>query len=230
MARVLVIGDTHAPCMVPAYADWLVDLKEQWECNKVVHIGDLVDMTSLSFHLKKPHQKNPLEEKEKAQEQVDMLVERFPKCDWLLGNHDVLPYRWCDQVGIPESMMKKPGQIWNTKKWKVHPRYTDLIIDNVIYRHGDKGKGGRLAALSNAIVEFRSVVQGHLHQQAGVEYLANKCERVFGCQTGCGVDADHAAMEYGIKYSQKPILGAAIVLEGEVAIFEPFPKKCRGTR
>lgn len=52
MSRVLIIGDTHAPCMIEGYVDFLKDCKRAWKCDRVVHIGDLCDIAALSFHLK----------------------------------------------------------------------------------------------------------------------------------------------------------------------------------
>ena len=224
MSRVLVIGDSHCPAMHPRYPEWLADIHSQWQCERVVHIGDLVDNLALNFHKKNPKLKNPVREKEKAQEQIDKLTKMFPKADWLLGNHDILPWRWADEVGLPHDYLRKPGQIWNVK-WKAHPRYTDLKIDGVLYRHGDKGKGGRMAALSNAACEHSSLVQGHLHQQGGVEYLANTKHRIFGCMTGCGVSDRSLHFEYGRKYNQKSVMGCAVVVDGHTAYFEPMPQK-----
>jgi hypothetical protein len=38
----------------------------------------------------------------------------------------------------------------------------------------------------------------------------------------CGVDWEHHQMEYGVKYSQKPILGCGVVIDGNTPIFEPM--------
>lgn len=228
MSRVLVIPDVHCPLMISSFPDWLYDTFDQWECDRVVMIGDLVDLHSLSMHPKIPGYNNPIEEKEKAQNQIDDLVKRFPKADWLLGNHDALPYRWMESVGIPDSMMKDPGKIWNTKKWKIHSRYSDLIIDKCIYRHGDKGKGGgRLAALPNALAEFRSVIQGHHHQQGGVEYAQNNAGKIFGMQVGTGINhkSIDGQMAYAKKFSARPVLGCGVVIDGKAAVFEPMPER-----
>lgn len=221
MSNVLVIGDTHAPCLLDGYVDFLLRCYEFWECNRVVHIGDLVDNCALSFHLKKPHQKDPVAEYEKALEQVKQITEAFPKADLMLGNHDVLPYRWCNEVGIPESMMRDFSAIWQLpKKWRVWPRFSQLVIDKVIYQHGDRGKG---SAILNAKAEFASCVQGHHHQKSEIIFSANLKTRIFGCQTGCGVDWKHHAQEYGKKYSAKPIISAAIILNGTSPVLEPMP-------
>jgi hypothetical protein len=95
------------------------------------------------------------------------------------------------------------------------------VIDDVIFRHGDKGKGGAMAAHKNAIAEFASVVQGHFHAQAGIVYHANKGDCVYGLQVGCGVDRKHPAMNYGRVYAAKPIVGCGVVYSSKLAFFEP---------
>lgn len=220
MARVLVIGDTHSPAMLDGYLDFLVDCYNDWDCDRVVHVGDLADNCALSFHLKKPQLKDPMREYELALEQIDQLTRTFPEADLLLGNHDVLPYRWCAEVGIPVEMMRNYGSIFNLPQtWKVHGRYSQLVIDGVIYQHGDRG---RASAVLNAKQEFASVVQGHHHSKAGVEYHANLNARIFGMQVGCGTDHKHLSQEYGVKFSSKPIISCGIVLDGVTAIVEPM--------
>jgi len=220
MSRVLVIGDTHAPCMLAEYPDFLWDCYESWDCDRVVHIGDLVDNCALSFHLKKPKQKDPIREFEQAMEQVEILTHYFPAVDLMIGNHDVLPYRWANEVGIPEEMMKDFGSIFGLPDtWTVHARYAQLEIDGVIYQHGDRG---RSSAALNAKDEFQSVVQGHHHSKAGIEFVANRNHRVFGMQVGSGADWKHHQQDYGIKYSRKPIIGCGIVIDGTTPIFEPM--------
>ena len=139
----------------------------------------------------------------------------------MIGNHDALPYRWANEVGIPFEYLRDPANLWNLPDtWTVHKRFDQLVIDDVIYQHGDRG---RASAILNAKDEFKSVVQGHHHSKAGVDFFANRFTRVFGLQVGCGSDFKHAAMEYGIKYSSKPIYGCGIVLDGQTPIFEPMP-------
>jgi predicted phosphodiesterase len=223
MSRVLVIGDTHCPTMRDDYVPFLLDCYEQWDCDRVVHIGDLVDNAALSYHLKDPHLKDPMDEYYKAYNQVQEICQAFPEVDWMIGNHDDLPKRWLKEVGIPESFLKSYADIWEVPDtWTVHQRYSKLMIDGVLYQHGDRGKGGRMAATANAKAEFCSVVQGHLHAQFGVEYYANDGARVFGMQVGCGVDDTHAAMDYGKKYVQRSVIGCGVVLDGITAIVEPM--------
>lgn len=187
-------------------------------------IGDLVDNVALNFHKKHVRLKNPIEEKKKAQIQIDQLTKAFPKAVWMLGNHDILPWRWADEVGIPHDYLRKPGQIWNVP-WQVKPRWADYVYEGVIYRHGDKGKGGKMAAMINAQEEHQSVIQGHLHQQAGVSWCRNAKHRFFGAMTGSGVNDLSLHFEYGRKFNQKSVLGCVVCIDGHTAYFEPMPEK-----
>lgn len=227
---VLVIGDTHMPCMHRGYISFLRNVYETHGCGRVVHIGDLVDWNSISFHDKETHMPNPVEEYYQARMQVARLVDAFPEVDMLIGNHDSLPSRKAATLGLPEEVVRGFNNLWGLPEtWVVHPRYTDLEIDGVIYRHGDKGKGGIMAGYKNAIAEFQSVVQGHLHAQAGIVYHANQNSIVFGMQVGTGVDHNHPAMNYGRVYSAKPLMGCGVVYDQQLAFFEPM-KLTRSSR
>ncbi len=227
MARVLVIGDCHCPVMHRNYVPFLQKIAEQWEVDTVVQIGDLVDWASISYHPKAPSLKDSEREFRKAMTQVQQIYSAFPECIWLIGNHDALTERQVFDVGLPMDVLKDYKTLWNVPTWEVIPRYGEKIIDGVLYMHGDKGKGGRFPALSNAESFFQSVVQGHAHSAAGVQYGANRNMRYFGLQVGCGVDYRKAAMAYGVKYPRKPILGCGIVIDGKTALFEPMDLKNR---
>ena len=217
--RVLVIGDTHAPAMHPRYIRFLKDVDRKYNCNRVVHIGDLVDWNAISFHEKDPSQPSPSEEYELAYRQVQKIYKAFPEVDYLIGNHSDLPGRKARAAGLPEEVILGFRELLGIDGWTIHERYSDLKIDNVIYRHGDKGKGGtRIAAFRNAVDEHTSLVQGHLHAQFGIEYSANHDRAIFGMQVGCGVLPGHPSMKYSRIYSARPILGCGVVINGEPSL------------
>lgn len=216
-SRVLIIGDTHAPAMLPGYVEFLQETHARFSCDRVVHIGDVVDWAAISYHRTPLTPTTPEDEYHEALEQVAEMYEAFPSLQVTLGNHGALPWRRAADVGLFPELLKDPATMWRTPGWVWLERYEDLEIDGVIYRHGDKALGGAHAAYRNAMAEFRSVVQGHHHSQLGVSYHANSNIRVFGLQTGCGVDAHSAAMAYGQVYSQKPLIGCGVVIEGREA-------------
>ena len=222
MSRVLVIGDTHAPCMLDGYIPFLKRVHKKYKCNKVVHIGDLVDWASISYHEKETGLRDAPAEYKKALKQVQRLYRAFPEVTWLIGNHDALTYRKATTAGIPDVALKSYTDIWEIPKWDVVERFGAHFIDGVLYQHGDRGLSRMPASLTQAKSEGCSVVQGHLHAQAGVWYSANHRLRIFGLQTGCGVDHSLAAQAYGKKYNSKPIIGCGVVEDGKMATFVPM--------
>ena len=225
-SRVLVIGDTHCSGMRSGYVSFLQSIAEMHNINRVVHIGVLVDWTSISFHDKAPSLRNSTQEYKLAKKQGALLARAFPKADWLIGNHDCLTQRQADMVGLPSDVLRDYNDLWQID-WKVHPRFASLVIDGVIYKHGDSGRGGQDAAFNQAKDNFRSTVLGHFHSSAGVKWWANPEFRVFGMAVGCGIDASKLQFEYGRKITKKPILGCGVVINGKRAVFEPWLLKSR---
>lgn len=221
--RVLVIGDCHMPAMLESYIPFLQKTYRKYKCNRVVHIGDSIDWASISYHPKAPSLKNSEEEYAKAVAQMRKMHKAFPKLDYLMGNHDALTERQASDVGLPLCVLKDFNQLWDVPEWNVIPRFGNIVIDGVLYQHGDKGRGGQFnSAFLNAQDEHRSVVQGHFHAQAGVMYFANQSTRIFGLQVGSGCDHRALALSYGVKYNKKPIIGCGVVIEGHTGIFEPM--------
>lgn len=227
MATVLTIGDSHCPAMRKGYVDFLKEVADEYQPDRIVHIGDVVDWHSISYHERSPSLSNASQEYNKALKQVEEIYKEFPKADWLIGNHDALTERQARSAGLPPEILRDYKDMWNVKKWKVHPRFAKLKIDRVIYSHGDSGAGGKYAALNQAKENFQSTVIGHHHSQGGVMFWANPEFRVFGMSVGCGVDWRALQFEYGRKYNHKPMLGCGVVIDGTRPYFEPWLLKSR---
>lgn len=222
MSNVLVIPDTHCPCMLEKFPEFLWSIYQKYDCDRVVHIGDLVNWQAISFHTKVMGQPDSTTEYHMAWNQVQELYWYFPEVTWLIGNHDALPQRQAATLGLPDGILKSEVDMWDVQGWEVIPRWGKAIIDGVQYQHGDRGKGGQFAAILNAKEEFKSLVQGDKHAQAGVCWYANQSARVFGMSVGVGLDHEMAAFEYGMKFNSKPIVGCGVVLNGQQAVFEPM--------
>lgn len=215
MDRVLAIPDLHIPGMLDTYPDFLWETKKAWKCNRFIFLGDVFNLGALSYHLKHSHEANLDSELDQAREQIKPLAKMFKKAELLLGNHDALTERKAADVGIPGSLLKSYNEVFDLPKtWQWYPRYHQLLIDNVIYQHGDRGAQGQHAAFRNASAEFRSVVQGHLHSQFSIEYLANAKDCIWGMQAGTGVNHDDPIFSYGKSFTRKPIVGCGVIIEG----------------
>lgn len=226
-----VISDTHCPAMHEGYTEFCVDVFKDAGVNFIVHIGDLVDWHSASYHETIAALKNPDGERSEAQEQVDHLMNAFPwvkrgRRHILIGNHDALPYRKIQTAGLASDTVPPFKEYWNLKGWKVHERFGELIVDDVVYSHGE-GKGGVYAHGTKALARGRSCVMGHLHSNAGTIWHANPESRLFGLAVGCGVDNTRLQFMYGRAFPRKPILGCGVVIGGVIPQFVPMLLKSR---
>ncbi|KKM22340.1 hypothetical protein LCGC14_1626370 [marine sediment metagenome] len=210
MAKVLVIGDTHAPCTHPGYLDFCMDLYEQWDCDQVMHIGDVVDNHAVSFHAAHPECPGPIDEYELALENVQEWYRAFPEARICIGNHDERLIRLAETVHIPAKFLRNYEEIWETPNWIWDYEH---IIDDVYYFHGT-GNGGIHPAFNAMKKMLMSVVMGHLHTASGVKWCANPQRRIFGMDTGCGIDDKAFAFAYGKHMKQRSMLSAGIVLDG----------------
>lgn len=202
---------------------FLSHVADKYSVDRVVHIGDLVDWNSISYHEKRPTLPSPATEYMDAMEQVAMLAEVFDTVDWLFGNHDDLPNRKCITSMLDPEWLKDPHSLYKVPDtWTVHPRFSSLEIDGVLYRHGDAGSGGQYAHVNQAKANFQSTVIGHFHANAGAEFIANSRDRIFGMAVGCLADTHKEQFHYGKRYPRKPINGCGVVIDGHTPIFVPM--------
>ena len=222
MARVLAIGDTHAPFTHKGYLYFLQDVYKEYELDTVVHIGDLVDNHALSFHDSEPEAYGVLTELDKACQWIEQLVEVFPEAKLCLGNHDEIVHRKAKTVGMGSRFVKTFREIYGLPDtWDVGFYHE---IDDVLYQHGT-GSSGKYAHVNLASKNMQSTVQGHTHSNGGVQYMANRRQIVFGLNTGCGIDPNMWAFAYGKHFVSRPTLGCGVVIDGEQAMYIPMSQK-----
>ena len=210
MARVLAIGDIHAPVAHPGYLAFCRDLRDQHKCDHVVSIGDVIDWHAISFHTRHPEAPGPKDEYELALGHVARWNRAFPKATVTIGNHDERIVRVAEEAGIPQQFIRDYPEIWRTPKWAW---VNEAVIDDVYYFHGT-GTGGIHPAFNSMGKMLMSVVQGHIHSAAGIKWLANPTRRVFGMDTGCGIDDKAYAFAYGKNQKVRSMISAGVVLDG----------------
>ena len=208
--NVLIISDTHCPWEHPGYLDFCNDIKKRVKCTQVVHIGDLVDNHSISYHEHDPDGWSPADEMIAADVHLEPWFKAFPKVELCSGNHDGLVDRKGKTVGLPKRCFKSFRSMWNLPRgWE---DAFEHIIDGVLYKHGT-GMSGRYAHVQAAERARMSTVIGHVHSSAGIEYIASSRDCIFGMNVGSGIDRKQYAFAYGKDFPRKPILACGVVTD-----------------
>lgn len=213
-SRVLVVGDLHLPFGHKDYFNHCKKVYEDYSCDTVVFIGDIIDNHYSSYHQSDPDGMGGGDELELAISQVAEWYNEFPNAHVTIGNHDRMASRKAFSASLPKAWVKTYNEVLNTPKWQW---VTDVVIDNVRYVHGEGG-----TARTRVKLDGISTVQGHLHTQAYVEYVIGYNKRsIFGMQVGCGMDEKSYAMAYA-KAGKSPAVACGVVLEGETGVVIPM--------
>ena len=202
--NVLVIGDLHLPFTLDGYLEHCIKVYKKYSCDTVVFIGDILDLHFTSYHETSTEGYGATQEHDLSVEMLKKWYKAFPKAYVTIGNHDALIYRKAMSAGISKRWIQNYSQVLGTPGWEW---VTDVVIDDVLYTHGTTN------AYTKAKQNLMSTVQGHLHSQAGIQFYVGAKSRIFGFQTGCGVDMKSYAMEYG-KNFPKPVISCGVVIEG----------------
>ena len=205
-SNVLVIGDLHAPFVLEGYLEFCREQQEKYNCGTVVFIGDIIDGNSWSYH---EHDVDGMDVKTEVNRSIEQLKEWytvFPVATVLYGNHDLLVARKARTAGLSQMFIRDLGEILQAPKtWTfTHEFYKD----NVKYIHGSIGN-----AIKRAKDERVSIVQGHLHTEAFVQYAVSEKDAIFGMQIGCGIDREAYAFEYTKPFPKKPVISCGLVLD-----------------
>lgn len=216
--RVLCIGDLHLPAVRKGYLTFCQDLYEQWDCDTVVFIGDVVDWTAISFHATEPMCPGAFDEYVLAKKFVADWSEAFPDARVCIGNHDERPARLAKTVKIPDFMLIPYAELWDTPGWIWDYRFK---IDGVHYRHGSGLRGGVHPAWNTMNNIHEPVVIGHLHARLAIEYSMPGDRRLFGMSVGCGIDERAFNFAYGRDVLARPAVGAGVIIDG-IPYVEPM--------
>ena len=207
--RILVIGDLHEPFCLDGYLDFCKETYQNFNCNKVVFIGDVIDNHYSSYHESSADGLGGKYELEQAIKKLSKWYKAFPIADVTLGNHDRIIIRKAQTSNIPSKWIKEYRDVLETPKWNF---VTDVYYDGVRYVHGDKSGKPRMAAKRDMV----STVSGHYHTDFYVEWLFGKTRAIFALATGCGIDSKSYAMSY-MQGGKKEAIGCGVVIGGHTA-------------
>ena len=207
--RILVIGDLHEPFCLDGYLKFCKEQYQNYNCNKVVFIGDVIDNHYSSYHETDADGLGGGQELEIAIERLKKWYRVFPEAHVTIGNHDRIIMRKAQTSAVPKKWIKDYKDVLEVPNWQFVDR---VVFDNVQYIHGEGG-----TAHAKCRADMMSTVQGHLHTQAYTQWFVGQNFKVFGMQVGCGIDHDSYAMAYA-KRGKKPAIGCGVVIGGHTAI------------
>lgn len=201
---VLIIGDIHEPFCREGYLEHCREYQEALGAGTVVFIGDILDSHYSSFHPSDPDGYGAGEELDRAMDKIAEWYRVFPVAKVCLGNHDQIIQRKAFASGVSKRWVRGLGEVLQTPNWEYD---IEFVINNVLYTHT---LGANL--INAAINRRQSVVAGHIHTKATIEYNVNKQDRIFAMQVGCGIDDSSYAFAYAKLNVKKSIISCGAVV------------------
>jgi len=183
-SRVLVIGDVHLPFERKDYLQFCIDTYKEYQCNRVVFIGDIIDSHYSSFHATDPDGLGGGAELDLCVERVKDWYKAFPDAEVCIGNHDAIIMRKAFDSGVPKIWIKEFNDVLKTPNWQ-------WVTDTYMV----------------------STVTGHFHTDFYIDYMFGKTRAIFAMAVGCGIDDSQYAFAYAAG-GKKNAIGCAVVLNG----------------
>lgn len=192
--RRLIIGDLHEPFTLEGYLDFCKSIYDEYNCNSVIFIGDIIDNHFSSFHESDPDGLGAMEELNRAKANIKKWHSVFPNAKVCVGNHDcydedteiLTEYGWIKGVDLIEGIRVGTMDLdsgvfeYQTPSAIINKRYigelieykdsdnTDLLVTpnhRMVYQDKD-----------NTINDRNYKVSPAVNVQAGYKYFPISCE------------------------------------------------------
>jgi hypothetical protein len=220
--NILVVGDLHAPFIKKGYLAHCKKVYSDYNCNKVIFIGDIIDSHASGFHESDPDGQSAGDELSLSIKVLEPWYKVFPVADVCIGNHDRIIMRKAYNNGVSKRWIRDFNEVLCVPGWNFQVSFE---YDNVLYIHGEGG-GGINGALSKVLNRRKSIVQGHWHTEAHIRWNVSELDRLFAMQVGSGMDDKAYAAAYAQFFTRKSIVSCAVVLDkGRLPIIIPMNLK-----
>ena len=212
---ILAFGDTHGPYQHKQTLKFLAAVKSSFPIDRVVHMGDLLDMYSVSDYPKDlNHPDTWKDEFKKGRQFVKALGELFPKMELLSSNHDDRAYKKSRVAGVPRELLVPYLKAVNAPEgWKLHKQLS-LTVDydrsQWLFSHTFN-----MSPIDAAKALNKSICVGHNHTKFGMTAFHNGDKLVWGVDCGCLISDEGHPYKYNKLQISRPILGCTIIQNGE---------------
>lgn len=216
--KILAIGDTHLPWIDWRAASQLSRFAYDYKPDLIVQVGDFIDAQAWSKHPKHTDAPSPDKEwamVETAARKFNDLLPDNTRLYIIEGNHDRRHKMRAFEALVPSQLVKPLSSMFPYQNWVWWVQQKPLTLDGVDYVHGDELGGN---AVQKAGKTGHSVVQGHLHSDAGIKYINTFHRQLFGMDIGCMMDLKSLAARYANKRMLRSWIGWATITDGVPAL------------
>jgi len=204
-----IISDTQFPGHLDDALDFVLETGEKWGVQQWVHIGDMFDHHYMSRFNNELDAFNPIDEWKAASWEVQKWVKAIPDLTILKGNHDSIPKRQAETLGIPTVFLSNLNTVYNLPDTWVWDE-SAVIFGDCLIDHG-LGSNGMYGCKNTANKLGCSYIQGHTHAHGGMFYLPRPFGNRAALNVGCLVDENKYLARYGKKFRVPVSLGMGIV-------------------
>lgn len=206
----LFISDMQIPYHHTDSLPFLKAVKDKYKPDEVYNVGDLIDSHTLSFHEVDPDLAGPRDEIEISKKYIKELADIFPDMKIALGNHDIRLFRKAKQAGIPKECIRSIHEILGCPTgWEFSDMFHFRLPngDPVLMIHNC----GNRDATKGVLAYGASIVQGHHHTEATVQYVSTHDKLMFGMTVGSLIDDKALAFEYNKLHIKRPIISVGLI-------------------
>lgn len=211
---IVVMPDLHAPYHHRHALAFMKAVRDKYQPDLVVNLGDETDKHAMSFHDSDPNLMSAGDELEASIKVMAELEKIFPVMLLCDSNHGSMHFRKAKAHGIPVQYLKSyreilfptgGGKRWNwAYNWRVN-----TAMGEVMFKHQPSGP-----ILHDASHNRCNLMVGHHHGKFTIEYGASSALLYWGAYSGCLIDKDNEAFAYGRHTAFKPILGCSVIQNG----------------
>ena len=208
--RILIISDLHAPYTHRDAIPFLSAIKDKYDPDKIINIGDELDFHAMSFHPSDASLYSAGDELKAGREVLWKIEELFPKTTLVESNHGSMAYRKAHYTGIPKEFLRPYKKMLDVKHWNWVDDI-ELILPNkqpCLFRH--QIVANARTAMTNKMM---SIVQGHFHDKFEVVFHGNGERLNFGMTVGCLIDDASMAFAYNKNFPKRPVIGLGMIID-----------------
>ena len=211
MKHTLYISDVHLPHEHHKALDFCQRIRDRYHCTQIIQSGDMFDHQGSSFHTRNPDLPSAYDEMKSAMRKAKLWHSAFPGMTITRGNHDAIPARQLEDIGLPSVWLTDPNKVYGTPTWKW---CDDLIIPGGRHKIWFKHSWAASTVAKGGDGGY-SICGGHVHTKSQIIWSQYPSHSTFSLVVGCMINPRHRAFNYNKHDARRPILSVATIIDGE---------------